>query len=154
MINPEHIGPAFTAIDSGAIIRVHIVSWTVRYGVRYAITETGDQYPQTSLVSADDHLATFPTSTETATPLEWSALWTAMQANYDAKSDAWTLTTQHMFDEMLGVVPPVAMRHGAFLVGEASDHNEHGQAVYAAFRQLPGNVFHAKYMTANEFRTV
>jgi hypothetical protein len=91
---------------------------------------------------------------EPQTPLEWSALWDAMKTAYNAGLDVWTETTQHMSDEMLNAVPPAAMKHRAFLCGEPWTHNANGQAVYAAFRQLPGNVFHAKYMTANEFRSV
>jgi hypothetical protein len=87
------------------------------------------------------------------TPLEWSSLWSAMQANYNAKSDAWTLTTETMFDDMLNVLPPLAMRNGAFLLCEANHHNSDGYPVYAAFRQLPGNVFQSRYMTALEFRS-
>lgn len=87
-------------------------------------------------------------------PLEWSALWAVMRLNYACKSAEWTLTTKNMFYEMLEVLPPVAMHSGAFLSSEPWTHNANGQAVYAAFRQLPGKVFQAKYMTANEFRSV
>lgn len=91
---------------------------------------------------------------EPQTTLEWAALWSAMREHYNAGSDVWTLTTQHMFNEMLGVLPPRAMSSGAFLVGEPETHDANGRAVYAAFRQLPGNVFQSRYMTANEFRSV
>lgn len=93
----------------------------------------------------------FPTDAELdamiGPPLEWSALWAAMDAN----PTRWQNTTEHMFYEMLNAVPPAAMGGGAFLVGEASHDNAQGEAVYACFRAVYGE-FEARYMTRREFR--
>ena len=67
-----------------------------------------------------------------------------------ASPDQWVLTTDEMLDEMLGCVPPAAMRGGAFLTGEADRHNSEGKAVYSAFKKEGKKVF-AKYMTRAEF---
>lgn len=87
------------------------------------------------------------TNTETH-PLEWSPLWAAMKA----APHAWILTTDAMYDEMLNVLPPRAMRRNVFLVGEAERHNEKGQAVYACFKRSAGAVY-ATYMSHAEFIT-
>ena len=79
-------------------------------------------------------------------PLEWSALWNAM----DAAPAEWIPTTPAMHDEMLGAVPPRAMARGAFLVGEPARHDSDGRAVYACFRRI-GDSFAARYMTHAEF---
>ena len=81
-------------------------------------------------------------------PLEWSALWGAM----DAQPTRWHATTAHMFDEMLGAVPPAAMGGGAFLVGEAVNDNAQGEAIYACFRRHADDTYSARYMTRREFR--
>ena len=80
------------------------------------------------------------------------ALWDEIQSNYYSGNDEWVETTEEMFDEMLGAVPPVAMISTAFLMGEPWNHNDAGQAVYAAFKAKSGKCF-AKYMTVNEFRS-
>ena len=85
---------------------------------------------------------------------QWAALWSAMQANYNAKSGEWTETTEHMFHEMLNAVPPRATKRGAFLNGEEWTHDEDGNGIFSAFRELPGNRYAAKYMTLAEFKTV
>lgn len=79
-------------------------------------------------------------------PLEWAQLWAAM----DSAPGSWIPTTENMYWEMLGCVPPAAMGNGGFLVGEAHHHNENGEAVYACFRQN-GETFEACYMTKREF---
>ena len=61
--------------------------------------------------------------------LEWQALWDAMDAN----PDQWIPTTKNMYWEMLEVLPPEIMSQTAFLVGEASNHNKDGKAVYSCF---------------------
>jgi len=83
--------------------------------------------------------------TETKTGLEWGELWSAM----DAAQTEWHPTTEGMFLEMLECVPPLAMAGGAFLVGEATRHNEQGEAVYACFSSRFGLM--ARYMTLREF---
>jgi hypothetical protein len=80
-------------------------------------------------------------------PLEWAELWAAMRP----EPHHWVLTTQNMFDEMLGAVPPRAMGNGCFLVGEADHHNNEGRAVYACFKHIHGGGIEARYMTSAEF---
>jgi hypothetical protein len=80
-------------------------------------------------------------------PLEWSALWSAMRP----EPHPWVLTTEHMFDEMLGALPPIDMGGGAFLVGEPNHHNADGEAVYACFHRYNG-IVEARYLTVAEFR--
>ena len=86
-------------------------------------------------------------NTTQSIPLEWSPLWDAMKE----APHAWILTTESMYDEMLGAVPPRAMQRGIFLVGEADHHNEKGQPVYACFKRSAGSI-HATYMSLEEFR--
>ena len=77
---------------------------------------------------------------------EWSDLWNAMVAH----PENWQPTTAAMYDEMLGVLPPQAMKHNAFLVGEPKTHNAEGFLVYACFRKVGGR-YEAKYLTEKEF---
>lgn len=79
--------------------------------------------------------------------LEWDALWAAM----DAQPEHWHDTTEHMFDEMLGCVPPAAMGGGGFLVGDAHHHNTQGEPVFAGFVRTHGGHYQARYMTIKEF---
>lgn len=80
------------------------------------------------------------------TPLEWDALWGAMKSN----PEAWIPTTENMYQEMLNALPPRAWRGGAFLVGEAANHNDHGEAVYTCFRKV-GDNYVARDLTVREF---
>lgn len=82
-----------------------------------------------------------------ATLLEWAPLWAAM----DASPAEWIPTTESMYWEMLGAVPPRAQRGGAFLVGEPLRHNENGQAVHACFKQS-GDDYFARNLTLEQFR--
>ena len=80
---------------------------------------------------------------------EWSDLWAAM----DARPENWQPTTREMTLEMLGALPPAAMKTGAtlaFLVGEPKTHNAAGLPVYACFREVAGK-YEAKHMTLEEF---
>lgn len=79
-------------------------------------------------------------------PFEWNVLWFAMRKN----PKEWQPTTAHMYDEMLGALPPQDMTRGAFLVGEPDHHNGEGFPVYACFRQA-GKAFEAQYLTQKEF---
>ena len=68
----------------------------------------------------------------------------------------WAATTEERFMEMLEVLPPADGTHGygAFLVGEAYDHDAgNGQPRYQAYRQR-GKEFFAgnRPMTRAEFR--
>lgn len=80
-------------------------------------------------------------------PLEWDALWAAM----DAAPDVWQPTTESMYWQMLECVPPRAMDAGRFLVGEATRHGPDGKAIYACFRQQ-GDQYAATYMSLEQFR--
>lgn len=82
-------------------------------------------------------------------PLEWSALWAAM----DETPEAWIPTTEAMYWEMLECVPPRAQRKGAFLVGEALRTNEEGKAVHACFKETKDGFF-ARNLTVDQFRSV
>ena len=82
----------------------------------------------------------------TPKPLEWADLWAAMSAD----PEAWQPTTEAMYWAMLECVPPAAMGNGAFLVGEANNHNDAGEAVYACFMKAAGE-YRARYMTRREF---
>jgi hypothetical protein len=79
-------------------------------------------------------------------PLEWQELWDAMKAN----PAEWIPTTEAMYWEMLGAVPPRAQNRSAFLVGEADHHNADGWAVYSCFKRA-GEAFYAKNMTYKQF---
>ncbi len=85
----------------------------------------------------------------TAILLEWSALWSAMEAAYRSGSTAWTATTADMYNEMLNALPPACYFSLGFCVGEAWNHNDKGEAVYAAFRRLGGE-YEARYMTVKQ----
>jgi hypothetical protein len=82
-----------------------------------------------------------------AAPLEWSALWAAL----DATPDTWMATTESMYWEMLEAVPPRAQARGAFLVGEALRHDSQGVAVYHCFKQC-GREYFARNMTVEQFK--
>jgi len=77
---------------------------------------------------------------------EWDQLWSWMRDN----PHAWIPTTEAMYDDQLGCVPPAAHLGGAFLVGEVHHKNNKGEDVYAAFRNHRGN-FYARYLTMREF---
>ena len=80
---------------------------------------------------------------------EWKDLWAVM----DAYPENWQPTTKGMTLEMLGALPPAAMKTGsslAFLVGEPRTHNDDGFPVYACFREVGGK-YEAKHMTLEEF---
>lgn len=79
-------------------------------------------------------------------PLEWSELWDAMKAD-PAK---WQPTTENMYHEMLGALPPQDMCPGAFLVGEPSNHNNEGFPIYTCFKKA-GKNYEARDMTQQEF---
>lgn len=82
-----------------------------------------------------------------AQQLEWQALWDAMEA----APEAWILTTEKMYWEMLEVLPPRAQTRRAFLVGEALRSNGQGEAVYSCFAKT-GDEYRAKNMTLKEFK--
>jgi len=70
----------------------------------------------------------------------------------------WNKTTEREYWEMLGILPPAAMRAGGFLVGEAMDHRTCSvtgeiAARFSAFKEGPTNSFWkaAAPMTVAEF---
>jgi len=79
-------------------------------------------------------------------PLEWQALWDAMDAN----PDTWIPTTEAMYWEMLEVLPPRKMIGENFMVGEPLRHDSQGHAVHACFTKF-GNTYKARNMTLNQF---
>jgi hypothetical protein len=79
-------------------------------------------------------------------PLEWQALWDAMDTN----PDQWIPTTEKMYWEMLEVLPPRKQSRSAFLVGEATRDNAEGYPVYSCFKRV-GDSFYAKNMTVEQF---
>lgn len=80
-------------------------------------------------------------------PVVWAALWDAMKAT----PHEWIETTEKMYWDMLGVLPPVRMDSRKFLVGEADSHNAQGEAVYACFKKQ-GERFYARYCTVYQFQ--
>jgi len=78
--------------------------------------------------------------------LTWQRLWDAMEA----APEAWIETTEDMYWEMLGALPPAKMLGQNFLVGEPLRHNEKGEAVYSCFTKL-GDTYKAKNLTVAEF---
>ena len=79
-------------------------------------------------------------------PLEWDALWDAMDAN----PQEWIPTTEAMYWHMLEVLPPRKMLGQNFLVGEANCHNAEGEAVYSCFTKF-GDTYKAKHLTLRGF---
>lgn len=79
-------------------------------------------------------------------PLEWQALWNAMDAN----PDQWIETTESMYWEMLEVLPPRSMIGRNFLVGEADHHNSEGYPVYSCFTKF-GDIYKAKKLSYKQF---
>ena len=69
----------------------------------------------------------------------------------DAHPENWQPTTREMALEMLGALPPAAMKHNAFLVGEPKTHNKEGFPVYACFRNNIEGKYEAKHLTLREF---
>jgi hypothetical protein len=39
-----------------------------------------------------------------------------------------------------------------YVLGDAKSHNDKGQAVHACFRNMVGDIYHAKHMTLAEFK--
>lgn len=79
-------------------------------------------------------------------PLEWDALWAAMEEN----PEAWIETTESMYFEMLCVLPPRAMRYESFLVGEPLRDNAQGETLYSCFCKT-GDKFRARNLTVKQF---
>lgn len=79
-------------------------------------------------------------------PMEWKDLWQKM----NDFPFFWIPTTESMYHDQLGSVPPARQANGAFLVGEAHHSDDQGKNVYACFVHTKLGYF-AKYMSAKEF---
>ncbi len=77
---------------------------------------------------------------------EWNDLFKEMRE----RPEHWHETSQAMFDEMLGAVPPADIGGGAFLMGEPVKH-VNGEPVYYCSREIAGEYL-ARYMTQAEFQ--
>jgi hypothetical protein len=115
-----------------------------------ALYWTGNKNPVYS--TPEQHLKTYGASSgyvlfECEKPLEWQALWDAM----DAKPNDWIETTEEMFWNMLECVPPRAQEPSRFLVGEALRTNDAGENVHSCFKECGGRYF-AKNMTVAQFK--
>ncbi len=82
----------------------------------------------------------------TAQALEWQALWDAMES----RPNEWIPTTENMYWEMFGAVPPRKMVGHNFMVGEPLRHNSKGEAVHACFTKF-GDTYKARNLTLAEF---
>jgi hypothetical protein len=78
-------------------------------------------------------------------PKVWQSLWNEMKK----QPFQWVETTEEMYFEMLGCVPPIRHKGTFFMVGEPTRHNAKGEALYAAFNKTNGR-FYAKYLTLSE----
>jgi len=68
---------------------------------------------------------------------------------------AWEETTQEQFDDMLGCLPPAAMKGNAFLVGEPADHDAgNGRPRYYAYRHTDRYEVSDRPLTRQEFSTI
>jgi hypothetical protein len=66
----------------------------------------------------------------------------------------WVTTTNEQYDDMLGVLPPIAWSHDGFLVGEPDDHSvTTGRPRYRAYRNQNGAFFvSTRPLTVAEFK--
>ena len=88
-----------------------------------------------------------------AVRMTWDAWQTAASARQQTPI-TWDGCTAEHYDEMLNVLPPIDWNGGAFLVGEASDHDfATGRPRYSAYRRH-GDVyeFSSRPLTRAEFR--
>jgi hypothetical protein len=84
--------------------------------------------------------------------LEWNQLWTELKVKFETNDKSWTPTTEAMFYEILGAVPPMRQAFDAFLSGEPWSHTRQGGAISAAFKwDRALDQYAARYMTAKEF---
>ena len=84
-------------------------------------------------------------------PFEYSALFQLMGAS----PRQWVPTTEKMFYDMLGALPPMKLRTDGgwtgFLMGEPVNHDAQGDAIYSAYICVDGK-FYAQNMTVKEFK--
>jgi hypothetical protein len=67
---------------------------------------------------------------------------------------AWKEITEDRYDEMLEVLPPVAMSGVGFMMGEPMDHDDTGAALFLPFRRVGARYFEGEPMTVAAFRAV
>lgn len=98
-------------------------------------------------------------------PKVWKELWNLLRANWGMEEDEYGMpertkipehpsfveTTEEMYDDQLGAVPPAIMIRNAFACGEPWNHDPDGYPVYACFVNWGGRYF-AAYMTPKQFR--
>lgn len=68
-------------------------------------------------------------------------------------------TLEHIYNDMLGVLPPAAFKTGAngvegFLVGEPTDHNSEGAPRYGSYFKFNDEYVAGENMTVKEFHKV
>ena len=116
----------------------------------YVAGTTGDGYVFTPVENprffAGDRLAAVKCE-----PFEYSALFQIM----DAHPRQWVPTTENMYYDMLGALPPVAYGNAenwtGFLMGEPVTQDTHGDAIYGAYICVDGK-FYAQNMTVKDFK--
>lgn len=82
--------------------------------------------------------------------------WRGEQASKQQTPIVWEPTTEERYYEMLGVLPPIEWRGGAFMVSEPADScYATGRPRYQAFRQTGDEYFAAsRPMTRAELRAI
>ena len=80
--------------------------------------------------------------------------WQAKKAARQDRPVEWTETTEEIYDEQLGCLPPACFANGGFLVGEPADHHAvSGQPRFQAYRVRDGKYFaSSRAMTIEEFK--
>lgn len=88
--------------------------------------------------------------------LSGSELFKKLASNRGFGKDDWVQTTEEVFYEQMGTVPPAAVCDGGFAGGEPWDHDpDTGDAIHACFLFIPLDVdvmYIARYMTLKEFQ--
>jgi hypothetical protein len=102
-----------------------------------------------------------------AVVLEGSAFFEALRLDLENGGHGWIETTEDMYHDQLGAVPPLAIGNNCFMGGEPYTHNSAGEAISICFHIRPireverikvrtscGDLIEyvSKYMTLNEFR--
>jgi len=80
-------------------------------------------------------------------PQEWKDLWQKM----NDFPFFWIPTTENMYHDQLGSVPPAAQSSNCFLAGEPHHSNDQYENVYACFVHTKLGYF-AKYLSLKEYR--
>lgn len=93
------------------------------------------EYPEAEIVDLDDHCK-------------------AKAARQDGTARTWSEVSEERYWDMLEVLPPAAMRRGAFLVGEAQDHHAGtGRPRFSCFKEQDGKHYALSTpITIDEFR--